>query len=337
MSAIIQHFVVHQLINDGQALKIRARNDLFDVSSDIELLAQQLNQSFNNKPVKGIGGFIAEEEEKGRFQQALDNMIAGELAFLPFSLELSQLLIEALVELGTVESGFIVVSQFQFLATDYLMVAVLDTKEHVEINPELNLNVATHLDLAKMQLAARIDLSQYQSSAELNRYVSFIKGRAGRKISDFFLQFLGCDEEVDIKEQNKVLLDQVETYMEKEQFAPEEKQQKREELVSYYKEQIETGEDIVVEEVAKTLSTADQTQDFYAFSQQTETPLESAFQADRSSIKSLSKFSGQGGGISLSFDRKMLGERIMYQPESDTLIIKGIPPNLKDQLSRLQD
>lgn len=338
MSAIINHFVVHQLINDGEKLTVRARDDLFDVGADIELFVQQLSQSYNNKPVKGIGGFVEpEDEEEQGFRDLLGGLISGDIGFLPFSVQICDKLVKAMVETGTPEAGFIVVTQYQYLATDYLMVALLDTKEHVEINPQLNLTVSNHLDLAKMQLAARIDLSQYQTTPELNRYVSFIKGRAGRKISDFFLMFLGCAEEVDIKQQNKLLLEKVEQFMDVEQFAPEEKQQKREELATYYKTQIESGEDIVVEDVAKTLSMAGQTQDFHAFSQQSEENLESTFQGDKTSIKTLSKFTGAGGGVSLSFERKLLGERVVYQAESDTLIIKGIPPNLKDQLNKWKD
>ena len=337
MSVLINHFVVHHIIEHEQSLKINTRNDLFEVSGDIELLVQQLLQSYNNKPVKGIGGFTVEEGSKTEFKEQLDTLIAGEGNFLDFSVKVSELLVSAMVDMGTPEPGFLVVTQFQYLATDYLLVALLDTKEHVEVDASLKLAVASHLDLARMQLAARIDLSQYQSSADLNRYVSFIKGRAGRKISDFFLAFLGCAEEVDIKQQNKVLLDQVEEYMAKEQFEPEEKSQKREEIATYYKEQIDSGEDIEIQEVARTLAMDDQKQDFHAFAQQSETPLESSFQGDKSAIKTLSKFSGQGGGVSVSFERKMLGERVVYQPESDTLIIKGIPPNLKDQLLKWQD
>ena len=337
MSVIINHFVVHQISEHEQALAINTRDDLFEVSEDIEVLVQQLLQSYNNKPVKGIGGFSAEEEAEQECKILLDDLIQQGADFLPFSVRLAQLLVNAMVSQGTPETGFLVVTQFQYLATDYLMVALLDTKEHVEVNNRLQLTVASHLDLAKMQLAARIDLSQYQAAPELNRYISFIKGRVGRKISDFFMAFLGCAEEVDIKQQNKLLLDQVEDYMTQESFEPEEKMQKREELSSYYKEQIESGEEIEVKEIARTLAMDDQKQDFHAFTQQSDESLEDSFQGDKSAIKTLKKFTGQGGGVSISFERKMLGERVIYQPDSDTLMIKGIPPNLKDQLLKWQD
>ena len=60
--------------------------------------------------------------------------------------------------------------------------------------------------------------------------------------------------------------------------------------------------------------------------------MEESFQADRGMLKTLAKFSGQGGGMTISFDRKHYGDRITYNAETDTLVIKGIPPNLKDQL-----
>ncbi len=49
------------------------------------------------------------------------------------------------------------------------------------------------------------------------------------------------------------------------------------------------------------------------------------------------KFSGLGGGVSVSFERKHLGERVTYNEATDTLVIKGIPPNLKDQLQRFME
>jgi nucleoid-associated protein len=51
-------------------------------------------------------------------------------------------------------------------------------------------------------------------------------------------------------------------------------------------------------------------------------------------MRKLTKFVGAGGGLNVSFDSLLLGERIFYDPETDTLTIKGTPPNLRDQLTR---
>jgi nucleoid-associated protein len=340
VSALIHHFVVHQLsINQQQELVLVPRNSCFDVSPAIEDLAQQINHAFNVKPAKGVGGFVEKADEEGSaqipFSALLKEAISGEGDFVKFSVNASERLKKSLLDTASVETGFVIFSHYQFLATDYLLIAIINTKQHVEINSALELTASDHLDLAKMQLAVRIDLTQLSVMPEHQRYISFIKGRMGRKVSDFFMQFLGCEELVDIKQQNKQLLNTVDAYLAAEQLDPQEKNQARQKVAEYYKEKLEQGEDIQVKELATKLPGEENS--FYQFNQSAEQPVEDNFQADRSALKTLAKFSGAGGGITLSFERSLLGERISYDASSDTLMIRGIPPNLKDQLTKAQN
>jgi nucleoid-associated protein len=375
VSALIHHFVVHQLaVNQQQELVLVPRTSCFNVSPEIENLAQQINHAFNTKPSKGVGAFVTEnaeivsvsrdtliQEEPSAikepsankepsaikepsaetqtphiltFKTLLEDMQSEKLDFVEFSIQASEMLKKSLIDTGTLETGFVLFSHYQFLATDYLMIAIINTKEHVEINRDLELTSSEHLDLAKMQLAVRIDLTQLAVSAEQQRYISFIKGRMGRKVSDFFMHFIGCEELVDVKQQNKQLLTTVDAFLSAEQLDPQEKNQARETVSDYYKEKLELGENIQIQELAAKLPSDHVS--FEEFNQGAELPLEEQFQADRSVLKTLAKFSGQGGGISLSFERKLLGDRVSYDAGSDTLMIRGIPPNLKDQLLKSQ-
>jgi nucleoid-associated protein len=358
VSALIHHFVVHQLaVNQQQELALVPRASCFDVTPEIENLAQQINHAFNTKPSKGVGAFVTEnaeivsvsrellvgEEPSAReeptphavtFKTMLEDMQSEKQDFVEFSIQASEMLKKSLIDTGNLETGFVLFSHYQFLATDYLMIAIINTKQHVEINRDLELTSSDHLDLAKMQLAVRIDLTQLAVSAEQQRYISFIKGRMGRKVSDFFMHFIGCEELVDVKQQNKQLLTTVDAFLSAEQLDPQEKHQARETVSNYYKEKLELGEDIQIQELAAKLPSDHVS--FEEFNQGAELPLEETFQADRGVLKTLAKFSGQGGGISLSFERKLLGERVSYDAGSDTLMIRGIPPNLKDQLLKSQ-
>jgi len=354
VSALIHHFVVHQFaVNEQQELKLIPKKSCFEVSPAIEDLAQQINHAFNTKPSKGVGGFAdlagqpSNDDAKAgetsaavvnpsQFKGILNGMLSEQTDFVDFSIHASELLKKTMLDMATIETGFVIFSHYQFLATDYLMIAIINTKQHVEINRELELTSSDHLDLAKMQLAVRIDLTQLAVIPEQQRYISFIKGRMGRKVSDFFMSFLGCEELVDIKQQNKQLLSSVDDYLASEQLDPQEKHQSRQVVSEYYKEKLEQGEDIHIRELADKLPKDDESQDFYQFVKGAEQPIEEQFQADRSALKTLAKFSGQGGGVSLSFERKLLGDRVSYDPGSDTLMIRGIPPNLKDQLLKSQ-
>ena len=253
--------------------------------------------------------------------------------FYQFSLDTSELLIKTLAEQGKTETGFLIFSHYQYLATDYLMITLLNTKAHVEINRDLELHQRDHLDLAKMQLALRLDLTAMRVQSEDNRYMSFIKGLMGRKVADFFMDFVGCEEKVDVKQQNKQLVQSVEEYLAAEQLDPMEKQETRQWVSDYYHEKSDNQEQVVIAELSDKLPSSESA-NFQQFVESQEAPLESAFQADKTAVKSLTKFSGSGGGLSISFDRTRLGDSITYDPQTDTLTVVGLPPNLKDQLTR---
>ena len=363
MSALIHHFVVHRLIvNKDEKIEAIPRENCLAVTPEIELLAHQINHSFNTKPGKGVGHFVNEvarttevENEDGEtskqesvqdvsefavgLKQYMDVQKAAgdnvEDAFHAFSISAANRLVKTLADTGTVETGFLIFTQYEYLATQYLMITLLNTRSHVEVTNSLDLSAREHLDLAKMQLAVRFDLTQWEVQPEQQRYVSFIKGRMGRKVSDFFMQFVGCEELVDVKQQNKQLISTVDAYLASESLDPQEQHQHREQVKSYFKEQIDAGESLSVDELANRLPSNEETSaNFTAFTQTLEVPLEKEIQPDPAALKQLAKFTGQGGGVSISFERKLMGERVFYDPATDTLTIRGIPPNLKDQLNR---
>ncbi|MES1384152.1 nucleoid-associated protein, partial [Vibrio cholerae] len=58
-----------------------------------------------------------------------------------------------------------------------------------------------------------IDLTEYQTNPDSKRYVSYIKGRAGRRVGDFFFDFLGIQDGIDIKMQNNILMQAVNDFI----------------------------------------------------------------------------------------------------------------------------
>ncbi len=363
MSALIHHFVVHRLIvNKEEKIEAIPRDKCLAVTPEIESLAHQIKHSFNAKPGKGVGHFVSEvprsadasdsDEDSSQentvqnvsgFAEGLKNYRSAhkaggdnvEDAFHDFSVDATHRLVKTLTDTGTVETGFLIFCQYEYLSTQFLMIALLNTRSHVEVTNSLDLSSREHLDLARMQLAVRFDLTQWDIQPDQQRYVSFIKGRMGRKVSDFFMQFVGCEELVDVKQQNKQLISSVDAYLASESLDPQEQHQHREEVKSYFKEQIDAGESLSVDELANRLPSNEETKNnFAAFTDSLEVPLEKQIQPDPAALKQLAKFTGQGGGVSVSFERKLMGDRVFYDPATDTLTIRGIPPNLKDQLNR---
>lgn len=334
MSANVQQFVVHRILltNDGK-LNFLPRGSCFEITPEITNLCGQLHTTFTTKPGKGVGGF--EQAQENPVKDLLPDMISGDLDFQAFSLIAGKHLLDTIVNEAMLETGFVIFNRYEYLATDYLMITMLDTKEHVAVNQHLEISQSQHLDLSKMQIAVRIDLTQYDINRSQNRYISFLKGRMGRKVGDFFMKFAGCEEKVDVKQQNKRLLHEVDEYLSGEQLDSAEKQQHREALADYYKQKVNLGEHVQIADVDKVLPRQGATENgFSSYNASLAQPIENEFQPDRSMMAAMKKFSGAGNGLSISFERKLLGGRVHYDVQNDVLTIKGIPPNLKDQLTK---
>ncbi|WP_200754066.1 nucleoid-associated protein, partial [Pseudomonas syringae] len=56
--------------------------------------------------------------------------------------------------------------------------------------------------------------------------------------------------------------------------------------------------------------------------------------ADKRPLNQFRRFTGRAEGLSISFEAHLLGDKIEYDETAGTLIIKGLPTQLTDQLKR---
>ncbi|MGF1870137.1 nucleoid-associated protein YejK [Photobacterium indicum] len=331
MSLTLSNVILHQLTkNDQDEIEINLRNQVLDADSSTEGLVAELHRVYSSKGAKGFALFAEDSE----FCHWLKQYRTGEMDFLTFSNQSAQRLQVELAKYPFAEAGTLVMTEYQSLATDYLFIGLLPTCHSMKVTEQLDISATDYLDVAKMDIVARIDLSSWETDSDSNRYLTFIKGRVGRKISDFFLDFLQAVVGLDAKEQNQVLMQAVEDFCADSRLDKEEKQQYRKQVYDYCNGQLQAGDEVAVKELAGELPPAEDGTNFYEFTSKQGYELEESFPADRTAMRKLTKFVGAGGGMSINFDSMLLGERIFYDAETDTLTIKGTPPNLKDQLLR---
>ncbi|MDD9196460.1 nucleoid-associated protein YejK [Aliivibrio sp. S3MY1] len=331
MSLTLSNVILHKLVkNEQDELEVCLRNQTLENEEFTEALVSELHRVFNSKAGKGFGVFKTESE----FGHWLGTVRKNEMPFLEFSNKSAEKLKSELIKYPFAEEGILVIAEYRSLATEYLFVAVLPSNESMKVTEQLDISSTDHLDIAKMDIAARIDLSTWETNADSNRYLTFIKGRVGRKVSDFFLDFLQADVGMDTKVQNQVLMQAVEDFCTDERLEKEEKQQYRKSVYDYCNGQLQAGEELTIKELSGELPVSGSGSNFYQFAEEQGYELEESFPVDRTAMRKLTKFVGAGGGLSLNFDAMLLGERVFYDPETDTLTIKGTPPNLKDQLTR---
>lgn len=334
MSITVKQVILHQLVKSNEEaenspqLTAILREQLLAITPEVEQMMLQLHQGYQNK-AKGYGVF----QESSIFAQSLNRLLENELDFLPFSHESTHLLINELSKYNFADNGTLVLCQYNFLATDYLFIALLDSRISMLVNEQLEIQRTEYLDITQFDIAARINLTDLQLNANSNRYLTFIKGRVGRKIADFFMDFLGAEEGLNPQVQNQCLLQAVDDYCVQGELNREQTQAVKKQVFEYCKGQLNSGEEIELAELSNELPTLNQ-QPFMAFTQEQNYGLEENIPPVRTALKSLTKFSGSGKGVTISFDAELIDQRIIWDEAADTLTIKGLPPNLRDQLQR---
>lgn len=332
MSITVNQIVLHQLVkhaeNETTSMESVLRDELLTITPEVEQMMLQLHQGYQNKG-KAFGVF----QENSIFARDLNRLLENEINFLNFSQQSTKLLAQELGKYNFADSGTLILCQYNFLATDYLFIALLDSRISMLVDENLEIRRTEYLDITQFDIAARINLTDLQVNANSNRYLTFIKGRVGRKISDFFMDFLGAEEGLNPQVQNQCLLQAVSDYCEQGELNKEQTQAVKKQVFEYCKGQLASGDEIALTELSANLPTLNE-RPFVTFTEEQDYGLEETIPPVRSALKTLTKFSGSGKGVTLSFDADLLNNRIEWDPLTDTLTIKGIPPNLKDQLQK---
>ncbi|MDP9941347.1 nucleoid-associated protein YejK [Ectopseudomonas alcaliphila] len=333
----IRHCIVHLIDKkpDGSPAVLHARDSELATSQAMENLLADLNESYNAKQGKAWGLF---HEESGAypFSGWLKAYLDDEQDFTAFSRQAVEHLQKLMEESNLSTGGHVLLAHYQQGMTDYLAIALLHHSEGVAVTDALDVTPAKHLDLSQLHLAARINISEWQNNKQSKQYISFIKGKNGKKVSDYFRDFIGCQEGVDGPGETRTLLKAFSDYVESEDLPEEQAREKTKTLVGYASGQAKLGEPITLEELSGLID-EERPKAFYEHIRNKDYGMAPEFPADKRTLSQFQRFTGRAEGLSISFEAHLLGSKVEYDEGRDMLIIRQLPTQLKDQLKRRQD
>ena len=333
----IRHCIVHLIEKkpDGSPAVLHARSTELAESQAIENMLADLNDTYNAKQGKAWGLFHAESSVYP-FSGWLKTYLDGGQDFTTFSRQAVEQLQKLMEESNLSTGGHVLFAHYQQGMTDYLSIALLHHSEGVAVTEALDVTPAKHLDLGQLHLAARINLSEWQNNQQSKQYISFIKGKNGKKVSDYFRDFIGCQEGVDAPSETRTLLKAFSDFVESEDLAEEKAREKTEALVDYATSQAKLGEPITLEELSGLID-EERPRAFFEHIRNKDYGMAPEFPADKRTLNQFRRFTGRAEGLSISFESHLLGSAIEYDEARDMLIIRQLPTQLKDQLKRRKD
>ncbi|MFK7607875.1 MULTISPECIES: nucleoid-associated protein YejK [unclassified Pseudomonas] len=329
----IRHSIIHQIDKkpDGSPAVLHASDKELVESQSTENLLNDFNEAYNAKQAKGWGFFHPESGAyplSGWLKTFNDG---GE--FIEFSRTAVEHLAKLMEESNLSVGGHALFAHYQQGMTEYLVIALLQHSESVTVNADLSVTPSKHLDLGNTHLATRINLSEWRNNPQSRKYISYLKGSKGRKATDYFRDFIGCQEGIDGPGETRTLLKAFSDFVESEDVPEESAREKTHALVSYSMAQAKLGEPITLDELSELID-EDRPKAFYDFIRNKDYGLSPEIPADKRTLNQFRRFTGRAEGLSISFEAHMLGSKIEYDEEAGSLLLRGLPTQLTQQLKR---
>ena len=329
----IRHSIIHQIDKkpDGTPAVLHVSRTELAKSQVTEKLLNDFNEAYNAKQGKGWGFFHAESGAHP-FSGWLRAFIEG-FDFIEFSHTAVEHLTKLMEESNLSVGGHVLFAHYQQGMTDYLIVALLQHSESITVNADLSVTPSKHLDFGNINLAARINISEWRNNPKSPQYISYIKGSKSRKATDYFRDFIGCLEGVDGPGETRTLLKAFSDFVTAEDMHEDNAREKTQALVSYSMSQAKIGEPITLNELSELID-EDRPAAFYDFIRNKDYGLSAEIPADKRTLNQFRRFTGRAEGMSISFEQHLLGSKIEFDQEAGTLMLRGLPTQLTDQLKR---
>ncbi|WP_314408853.1 nucleoid-associated protein YejK [Pseudomonas kuykendallii] len=333
----ILHSIIHRIDKkpDGSPSVLHLSASELPESAARDNLAADLNESYNAKQGKAWG-FFHEESGAYPFSGWLQRYLGGEYAdysFIAFTSIAAEHLQKLMEESNLAVGGHVWFAHYVQGMTDYLAIALLHESEGVSVLDELQVAPAKHLDVSRLHLAARINLSEWLNNKQSRQYISFIKGKHGRKASDYFRDFVGCQEGIDAPSETRTLLKAFSDFVESEDLPEDAAREKTTSLVDYASAQAKLGDPISLEELSSLID-EDRPRAFFEHIRGKDYGLSAEIPPDKRTLSQFRRFTGRTEGLSISFEAHLLGKRIAFDTDRNELLIRDVPTALKDQLKR---
>ncbi len=326
-----RHAIVHYLDKpqDGPA-NLSPRGTELQLDDRLETLISQVNATYNGRSGK-IHGWFEGDRQTYPFSRWLDEYRQEKRDFVSVTSELLNRFAQQLQEVADPLSGYLLCTHIRG-ERDQFLILLLSTSSALTIDDRLELSDSRQLEPGKVQLGARIELDQWREGDD-SQYLSFIRARSAREVSEAFRSALGCTEVADSKEQTSALLQVFQDYCHEAQLPQKQVSEVKQRAYEYCSDQVESGERVRIRELSGVMDSNDPDK-FFNYVTEQETPLQQEIAPDKRGLTRFVRYSGSMKGLSLSFSEMLLGDQVIYDPASDTITIRGLPPTLRKQLER---
>jgi len=259
--------------------------------------------------------------------------------FQAFSESVARHLKDVLLKSRTGKGGYLWINFYKHGDSDFLSLVILRKKDALQIK-NLSLDKIEEIDLDKLHMAARINISQWKANNPLkDRYIAFKIGRTSSEVTGYFQEFIGCSETIKATKDTNNLVDVTKKYCVLHDFDEVKTENAKREVEEICLKWLGEGRSVYLNNISELLDNIyiddeEKKGAFLEIAQNEPYNLNNEISIDKGALRKLSRFKGSSKKLNISFDSDLLGKTVMFNDEDRSLIITELPEDLLHQLNQ---
>jgi nucleoid-associated protein len=327
----IKHCIIHSLKRSQESgdISLNLRESENTPEGPIVSLFTQMRQSYQRSAVRQYGLFDPEQSDNP-VPAWLKQMQSESMGFATVTKKMTEHFKAKLEEITEPFDAHLLFVVEELLEESHFYIYWINHTEAQYIDGDLDINNLQFIEANKMNFVLKLDFNQWQVE-NWQQYLSVITSRGSKDLAQAFLQFCGFVSSVNLQQQTNEFLSIVDEYA--QTLTLDESKQYKNKVVDYCVEQDMQGNAVNIENLSEELN-SQQPEHFSNFVKEKQEEPKNEIYAHRNSLKKFVRFYGREKDLSISFSSDMMGDNVIFNPESGELTLKAIPKSLQQQLAK---
>ena len=318
---------VHRFYVRDDVTQLQPSANAHELNSLVVDVCQDLKLAFIGKAGKQFGHF-SNDVGACPLPGWLGDYLESKQSFHKLSEGFAQHLQIHLAQADAVFDGYLLMFHETLADEDSVYLYLVQHEGGVYVDADATLAASKNLDVRGLRAGSKGSLHGSQAQTA-EPYLSMLRARGDKPLAEAFECAGGFNDPVDNSAQTSAFLQLVEKYSanleeEKAVFC-------RKKVADFCIEQDKSGRAVEISELSQQIDDSEPAA-FERFVIDTAPEAPSQFFADRKQVRQFVRISGRSDELSLSFSSECLGQSIVYDPQTDSLVLKSIPPALKARL-----
>ncbi|MCP1302204.1 nucleoid-associated protein [Chryseobacterium sp. S0630] len=335
----IKNIVIHRIDKEPakEVTEMKLATKTLEVSKKEIFFIADIKKSFSG-PGKTYGIF-EEQDQSTVFENLLTGYAEGIIDFLEMTQELMHHYKRILELTNPASGGFLVFSDYlnTSLNAEYLLILAINNKQGYFFSEDLTLNEIESIDLSKIDVASSINISKWKEfkngNDDIDTYLSFRSGL--KNISKYFQTFIGCEDKTTKTAGSKKLVFAVKEYLNNNFEDKEERDRLLDRIKAHCIEYDRNNKGVFLSDISRIID-EENPDDFATFASDEKYSVNPIISVDKNVIKLLTKtkYKSRNEDFIIEFDNTLIGNKIKYDGETNSMSIEDIPQDLANQIKK---